>query len=179
MKKFVSLCTLMALPLVGFGADYFVGVAGEAIKYEKKILLDTVIKNEEITGFGLKVKAGAVFDDIYRFSLQNSNFSKEEDKLNTTTLNYDYIAPINDKLGFFLGLHVGYGKFTNENFKADGLAYGFQGGFLYELLPNLELETGASYTLYEIEESYTKSFVKYDFDLKKSSAMNMGLNLKF
>jgi opacity protein-like surface antigen len=179
MKRFMSLCAVVALPMVCSAAEYFVGVGGEGIRYEKKILLDTVSKNEETDAFGFRVKAGATFDKSYRFSILNSHFSKDEDKLNTTTLNYDYISPINDKLDLFVGLHVGYSKFTSENIKANGLAYGVQGGLLYELLPNLELETGVSYTQYDVDKSFTESFVTYDLELKKSVNMNMGLNLKF
>jgi hypothetical protein len=179
MKRFLSLCTVLALPMVCSATEYFVGVGGEAIKYEKKILLDTVSKNDELNSFGFTAKAGVVFDKSYRFSLKNSNFSKDDDKLNITTLNYDYISPLADRLDLYVGLHLGYAKLTSNDIKADGIAYGLQGGLLYEILPNLELETGVSYTQYDADESYTKSFVTYDLELKKSINMNMGLNLKF
>ena len=161
--KLFALGALAAATTFGANAentyDYFVGFdAGTRVSGKLHQTKDNSgynesgdLKSEPIVGFsgGMiinnhhRVKFGLAYDD-FKFDEADEGIDRM-----TTTVSYDYMLPIANKLSWTVGGHMGYEFFDSDTDELDNFTYGIQTGLDYKLTQKWSLGTEVSYTAHE------------------------------
>lgn len=190
MKKSLILASLLAASssVMAVDVNYFVGAGIERGEADVSSNIIDLSGFETVKDTTFKFKGGVIVDDIHRVSFSYAGYSDDGTDFDLALLNYDYIIPLEEKFSLAAGVHFGTADITNAyveseikketglDLSMDGLAYGFQGGLLYDITENVQLETGFAYTMYDVDLNAAGiTFLELD----NSTSFSIGLNYKF
>lgn len=129
------------------------------------------------------LKGGVILDNNHRTSLIYAPVFDSYFSAHNFLLAYDYLIPVNSESRVALGIHAGAitskGKKEVDFLKYNGLSYGIQAGYIYDITSNVEFEIGAMYTKYNLKDTGTIDGVSYEAKLKDTASAFVGINYKF
>lgn len=189
MKKSLILAGLLAIGTSALAYDVkgYVG-AGVGANSSKGTATETDAgvtesnSDRESSTLGI-LKGGVILDNSHRTSLIYAPAFYKDANIHNILVAYDYLIPVNSESRVALGIHAGAttlkGKKEADFVKANGLSYGIQAGYIYDITSNVEFEIGAMYTKHNVKDTGTIDGVSYEVKLKDTTSAFVGINYKF
>jgi hypothetical protein len=146
--------------------------------------------SEKISELGIGIKVGGVVDNTHRISIGVRNTQLDNDsQLKEYTLSWDYLFDNTRNFVPFIGGHINYGELGlfNDAIHDSGWIPGFQGGVLYDITPNFQLEVAGEISITAMEPDFsgyyddgtTRIDARYNMEIGAIYNMVLGFNYKF
>ena len=138
--------------------------------------------------FSMKLTGGVIVDQNHRLSLSYIPVFKSYYNIHNFLGAYDYLYSLDGDKKIYGGIHLGFANFKGKKDASvygdkTAFAYGLQGGLIYELDRNLELDFGLMYTKHDAKLKYQETVGAGVYNstakLEHSLSALVGINYKF
>ncbi|MCK9546745.1 MAG: hypothetical protein M0Q25_08590 [Sulfurospirillaceae bacterium] len=198
LKKSLVLSGALVFATAGLANDIesYLGIGGgvdwsrfkENVTYTAPGIYKSSSITETKSAFSMKLTGGAIVDQNHRLSLSYIPVFKSYYNIHNFLGAYDYLYSLDGDKKIYGGIHLGFANFKGKKDASvygdkTAFAYGLQGGLIYELDRNLELDFGLMYTKHDAKLKYQETVGAGVYNstakLEHSLSALVGINYKF